>query len=112
MAKTPYVWNGGKPRPMQIQKRAAWKERGKALLTVLQDLPPPVRAASGLLLLVLVASLMGCATTSAPPTSTPVNPEPPPSALPDSPPTYLDDARLAISQWRKLLQELIAKPAN
>jgi hypothetical protein len=78
----------------------------------LAELPLPVRGASLLLLIVLAGSLLGCATTSTPPSNMPLNPEPPPSRLPDSPPTYLDDAKRDISEWRKLLQELILKPAN
>jgi hypothetical protein len=78
----------------------------------LLELPQPLRVAFLLMLLVLVASLMGCAAISTPPSNTPRNPEPPPSVLPDSPPTYLDDARAFISESQRLLQELIAKPVN
>jgi hypothetical protein len=64
------------------------------------------------MLLGLAVSLTGCATTSAPPTTTPSNPAPPPSALPDSPPNYLSDAQLFILESRRKLNVLIQKPAN
>jgi hypothetical protein len=76
------------------------------------ELPQPVRLAFLLMLLVLAASLMGCAATSTPPDSGLRNPKPPPTRLSESPPDYLGDALLFISESRKTLQELTRKPAN
>lgn len=98
-------------RPRQIPKRDTWSRLGNRLLMLHHETPPPARLAFLLLLLMLVLSLAGCATTSVPPDSLPRNPAPPPSVLPTSQPTYLEDARQAISEWRKLLQGLTAKPA-
>lgn len=104
--------SGTLQKPRQIQRHGLWSNRGSAVLMKLRNSLPPVRIACVLVLLVIGACLTGCAATSTPPDSLPRNPEPPPSALPTSPPNYLDDASKAISEWRKLLQELIAKPAN
>lgn len=107
-----YEPNGLPPWLLPIKRRGAWSALGNRLRMLLGDLPPPVRIGCVLLLLVLAASLMGCATTSAPPTNMPSNPEPPPSALPPQPPNYSQSAREAISTWRKRLIEQTAKPAN
>lgn len=104
--------NGKYRLPPLTRKPVAWSERVSLALMKLAAWPHFAKVASVLLLLVLAGSLLGCATTSAPPSTMPRNPEPPPSRLPDSPPTYLDDAKRDISEWRRLLQELIAKPAN
>lgn len=96
--------------PMQMPESS--NSAAKTWLQRLQTSPLSVRLGFGLLLLLPALMLTGCAGTSTPPTNMPRNPEPPPSVLPDSPPTYLDDARRDISEWRKLLNDLTAKPAN
>lgn len=85
---------------------------GKDALTKLRSSGPLEKLASALVLLVLLGLLVGCGTTSVPPAITPRNPEPPPSALPTSPPTYLEDAQKDIAEWQRLLKEQTAKPAN
>lgn len=70
------------------------------------------KGASVLMLCGLALMLTACATQQAPPSSTPVNPEPPPSALPESPPNYSESAHALLSKFQRLLTELIAKPAN
>lgn len=104
--------SGMLPCPEQTQKPESLNSRDSLPLPLLLALPQPVRLACLLLLLVLVVSLTACATTSAPPASMPLNPEPPPSVLPSSPPNYLESAQKTISEWRKRLTELTAKPAN
>jgi hypothetical protein len=85
---------------------------GKDALTKLRSWGPLEKLASALVLLVLLGLLVGCGTTSAPPAITPRNPEPPPSVLPESPPNYLESARLLILTWQKRLNEQTATPAN
>lgn len=107
-----FAWNG-KPQPQRLTpRRAGWSEPGKARLTVLRDLLPLGRPGFALMLCALLVSVTGCATTAGRPESMPRNPEPPPSALQPSPPSYLDDALRNISEWRRMLLAPTAKPAN
>lgn len=107
-----YDFNGWQQQRPPIKRPARLKTLVRDVRTRLQSWPAPARLAFALLLIVLAASLLGCATTSAPPAITPRNPEPPPTRLSESPPDYLSNAQAFISEWRKLLQELIQKPAN
>ena len=100
------------PWLLPIKRRANWSSRASDALTKLRSLPPPVRLAFALTLLMLLTVCAGCATISTPPDSLPRNPEPPPSRLPSSPPNYLTDAQRDISEWQRQLNALTRKPAN
>jgi hypothetical protein len=105
--------SNGKPlSPRQTTMPGDWSSSASDAQMTLLALGPCVRVASVLMLLVLVLWLTACAATSAPPSTSPQNPTPPPSALPESPPNYSADAQRNISEWRKLLTERTAKPAN
>lgn len=109
------LWNDPLPpllshRP--TSKLARWANCAKIAWTKLQSLPPPVKGAFWLTLLVLVLMLTACATTSLPSSEPARIPSPPPTRLSESSPDYLQLARTTISEWRKRLQELTAKPAN
>jgi hypothetical protein len=97
---------------LRKQTRGVWNALVRAVRIRLLQLQPAERLASVLPLIVLAGMLTSCATTSAPPSTLPRNPTPPPSALPASPPNYLGDALRFISESQRLLQELTAKPAN
>lgn len=89
-----------------------WRTCASLALTRLREWGPLEKLGSALVLLVLLGLLVGCGTTLQPPVITPRNPEPPPSVLPESPPNYLESARLLISTWQKRLNEQTATPAN
>jgi hypothetical protein len=82
----------------------------KILLTKLSLLQPPVRVAIGLTLLMLVLSLLGCATTSAPSGFTPRNPSPPQPSQSQPSQTYSSSAAADIQSWRKLLTDTLTTP--
>jgi predicted small lipoprotein YifL len=63
-----------------------------------------------LILLVLVASLAGCGTTSAPSSFTPRNPEPPPTTLSERSVPWSQSAAQLLLKWRKQLIGLTASP--
>ena len=94
----------------QTPKRDRSSNSASAALMKLKSLPPPVRLGLWLTLLVLAASLAGCATTSAPSSFTPRNPSPPqPSQSQPSVP-YSSSAAVNINHWRKLLTDTLAMP--
>jgi hypothetical protein len=97
---------------LRKQTRGVWNALVRAVQIRLLQLQPAERLASVLPLIVLAGTLTACATTSAPPSTLPRNPTPPPSALPPSPPDYLGDALRNIEEWRKQLQGLTPSPAN
>jgi hypothetical protein len=106
-----FDWNSLLQRLRQMMTRDVWSKLGKGVLTKLQGWPLSAKIVCALMLSLLVVSLMGCATTSAPSTNTPRNPEPPPSVLPPSSPGYLGIAHDFFLKSRKLLTELTTKPA-
>jgi hypothetical protein len=107
-----FDWNALLQRLQQMKMPDALSKLGKGALTKLLSWPLSAKLVCGMLLLLLAGSLMGCATTSAPSTNTPRNPEPPPSVLPQSSPGYLGLAHDLLSTWRKQLNELTTKPAH
>lgn len=69
--------SNGKPLPLlRISKRSSCRSYASVMLTTLLELPPPARIALLLMLAVLVGSLSGCATPSAPPSLPAINPAP------------------------------------
>lgn len=65
---------------------------------------PQGRAVIALLLILLVASLMACATPSAPPIQPPALPKPPAELMEDPQPgLWSDTVRSLFLQWQKLL---------
>lgn len=78
--------------------------------TTLSELPPPVRHAIALTLLVLLASVTGCAATSTPSEFTPKNPSPPPSTLTERSQSWSSSAQQLLSKWRQMLTEAATKP--
>lgn len=101
--------NGMSPLPRQIKKRSAWSVLGNRLLMLHIMLPPPVRLAFVLMLIVLVGSLLGCATTSTPSSEPARNPSIPPSTLSEHSQTFSSSAAANIQAWRKKLTELLPK---
>lgn len=97
---------------LRTKTRDAWKGLVRAVQIRLLRLQPAERLASVLPLIVLAGTLTGCAATSAPPSTLPRNPTPPPSALPVSPPNYSERAAADIQTWRKRLIEQIPKQGN
>jgi hypothetical protein len=69
---------------------------------MLHDLPAPVRLASALMLIVLLALCAGCATNS-PPSVPAANPAPPRLSEPLPLENYSDSARKLIESWRNAL---------
>lgn len=112
MEKPLYEPNGWKVVMPPIKNPGVWSRLARGARTRLQSWPQPARIALLLTIVVLATSLMGCATTLAPPDTMPSNPALPPNVLPDSPPNYLESALANISKWRKRLNELITTPAN
>lgn len=74
----------------------------RIVLMKLCDLPPPARFALLLTLLVLVASLSGCATPT-PPETLPRNPRPPQLSEPIPQKSYSSKAQELIKSWRERL---------
>jgi hypothetical protein len=105
------VPNGSQPQHKPTQKPESLNSNASDARMTWLALPPVVRLLCVVLLLLLAGSLVACGTTSAPSSFTPSNPEPPPSVLPESSPEYLSNASANISTWRRLLNELITKPA-
>lgn len=95
-------WNGGRPPLPQTKTPAAWSGRARAAWTMLRELPPPVRMAFGLLLMVLAGLLAGCATNS-PPSLPAANPAQPRLSEPLPSESYSDSARRLIESWRSAL---------
>jgi hypothetical protein len=97
--------NGLPPWLLPMKRPAGWSERARAALTRLLNLPPPVRLACVLMLLVLVTLCAGCATSS--PASAPaVNPAPPKLSEPLPSASYSDSARKLIETWRNALTDM------
>jgi predicted small lipoprotein YifL len=96
--------------PLQRWRLARLRAAGRLWWMRLAELPPPARFALLLILLVLVASLAGCGTTSAPSSFTPRNPEPPPTTLSERSVPWSQSAAQLLSKWRKQLIGLTASP--
>ncbi len=107
-----YEQNGKLPLYEQPKRPALWSRLAARLWMAQRELLPPLRIAFALMLVALLILLGGCATTSAPPATMPRNPEPPPTRLSESPPTYLSDALRNISRWRNELRSATSKPEN
>ena len=96
-------WYIRQHKPPQIPKRAVWSERAKAVRTMLQDWPLPARPAMLILLVVLLASVMGCSTTSPLPENAARNPSPPAVSTPQPSKPYLDSVSDDLKKWREML---------
>lgn len=112
MAKPTYSTPGMCLWPKEIRRRYVWSARVNHALTRLRELPPPVRLAFVLLLIVLAASLAGCATRPTSPSESPRNPEPPPSRLAERSETWSDSVARDLQKWQQMLTSPEAKPAN
>lgn len=99
--------NGQLQSPRRMQRLGVWSRRGKALRILLGDLPPPVRLAFALMLIVLAGLLAGCATTSTPSSEPARNPSMPPPSQSQPSATYSSSAAEAIKSWRKLLTDTL-----
>jgi hypothetical protein len=75
---------------------------GSVQLTRLQALPPPVRLACVLMLVVLLVSVTGCAMTS-PPSRPAEIPAPPRLSQPLPEMTYSEHVRRLLESWRERL---------
>lgn len=87
-----YLW------PPRMRRHAAWSARAKAVRTKLRELPPPVKLACGLTLLVLMTLLAGCATPS-PPVTPSSNPARPTLSEPLPEESYSSKAQRLIDSW-------------
>jgi hypothetical protein len=102
-----YETNGRPLRLRRTSKLGVLNNVAKIVLWRLLELPPPVRLALWLTLLMLVASLMGCAATSTPSDFTPRNPQMPPPSQSQPSQTYSSSAAADISSWRKSLTDML-----
>jgi hypothetical protein len=102
-------WYIRQHKPRQIERRCVWKEHANRVWTTLSGLPHPAKVAFVLMLLVLAASLTGCAATSTPSSEPARNPSPPPTTLSERSETFSSSAQRHISEWRKRLTELLPK---
>lgn len=84
----------------------------RTVRTKLADLPPPVRLALLLTLLVLVTLLAGCETLPTLPSELPRNPNPPASKLPERSESWSTSVERDLQKWRGLLMQQPAKPSN
>jgi hypothetical protein len=93
-------WHIRQSKPWQIERRCVWSERASLAWTTLKGLPVPAKLALGLILLVLLGALSGCATPS-PPVTSPKNPSPPRISEPLPEESYSLKAQRLIDSWLK-----------
>lgn len=89
-----------------------WSAVGRTVRTKLADLPPPVRQALLVMLLVLATLLAGCGTPQTPPSELPRNPAPPPSRLEPRSESWSTSVARDLERWRQMLTSPEAKPQN
>jgi hypothetical protein len=101
-----YEPNGLPQWLLPTNRLACLKERIGIAWTQLKTLPPPVKLACGLTLLVLLAFCSGCATKS-PPAEWPKNPPPPQISEPLPQNSYSSKVQKLLEGW---LQRVIGTP--
>lgn len=104
------AWNGPRQLLPRTKTPVAWSERARAVRTTLAGLPPPVRPALLLLLVVLLVSVMGCATPSTLPENAARNPSMPAVNTPQPSKTYSDSVADSFRKWRERLTGTPATP--
>lgn len=98
-----YEWNGPPLQLRRTTKRARWSSAVNAVRTSLRNLLPPVKLALLLLLVVLLGSVMGCATPSTLPDNAARNPSMPAVSTPQPLKTYSDSVADSFKTWRERL---------
>lgn len=104
MRPLPHLW---RKRTTRLER---WSNVARIAWARLWDLPPPVRLASVLMLLVLGLLLTACAAPSTPSSEPARNPQVPPVSQSQPSQTYSASALANIARWQKLLIGTLPTP--